>query len=125
MKKILWVSRHEMQGVQMGALRRMFGTDVEVIAETRPFDNAETIVRRVREGGFDDCIVVAPFSVLERMCQLGLRPLWAKADQVFDQVQADWNVKDRLYRFRGFSRVVKLELVLEDLGPAAERKEED
>ena len=78
--RILWVSRHPMHGVQMGALRRLFGTDVRVEEEARPFDSAEQIVKRAREGSYDDVIVVAPLSVLARMVDLGLRPLWSEAE---------------------------------------------
>jgi len=124
-KHVIWVSRHPMNGVQMGALRRMFGSDVEVTEDPRPFDNAETIVRRVREGGYDDCIVVAPYSVLARMVDLGLRPLWADAEQVYDSSRADWSVKDRMYRFLGFKRVKRLTLELEELGPEAKRQDND
>ncbi len=125
-KRIIWISRHPMAGIQMGALRRMFGADVQVTEESRPFDNAEKIVRRVREGGYDDCIVVAPYSVLARMVDLGLRPLWADAEQVFNPpALADWIVKNRMYRFLGFKRVVRLVLELEDLGQAARRQDND
>lgn len=124
-KKVLWVSQHPMHSVQKGALRRMFGVDVKVVEDLHPFDSAEEIVRRVRSGGYDDVIVVAPYSVLDRMCKLGLRPLWADSEQVFDLARADWSVKGRHYRFAGFSRVKELRLVLEDLGPAAKRHEED
>ena len=125
MKRVLWVSQHAMHGVQMGALRRMYGDDFELITDNRPFDSAEVIVRRLREGGYDDVIVVAPFSVLDRMCKLGLRPLWAEAEQVKNRHEADWSMKGRHYRFKGFSRVVELRLELEDLGPAAKRQEGD
>ena len=124
-KKVLWVSQHSMQGVQMGCLRRMYGNDVEVVEDTRPFDSAEIIIRRVRDGGYDDVIVVAPYSVLDRMCKLGLRPLWADAEQVFNRMQADWSVRNRHYRFLGFSRVKELKLVLEDLGSSAKRQPND
>ena len=63
MKRILWVSQHQMHPSQLGALRRLFGADVRVEHDPQPFDNAETIIRRVKSGGYDDCIVVAPFSV--------------------------------------------------------------
>lgn len=124
-KRILWVSRHPMNGVQMGALRRMFGSDVEVVEDPRPFDNAETIVRRFRDGGYDDCIVVAPYSVLARMVDLGLQPLWADAEQIYDAARADWSVKDRMYRFLGFKRVKRMVLEFEDIGPAALRQPDD
>lgn len=125
MKRILWVSRHEMDPVQLGALKRLFGDDVQVISDPRPFDNAETIVKRVRDGGYDDCIVVAPYSVLAKMVDLGLRPLWSEAEQVKDQAQSDWSVRDRHFRFLRFKRVKGLVLNLEDLGPAAERLPSD
>lgn len=124
-KRVAWISRHEMHGVQMGSLRRMFGADVVIVPDLRPFDNAETVVRRVREGSFDDCIVVAPYSVLTRMVDLGLRPLWAEAEQVFDSARADWSVRSRTYRFLGFKRVKRLVLELEDLGPDAQRRDDD
>lgn len=125
MKKILWVSRHQMQPVQLGALRRLFGVDVQVTHEPRPFDSAETIVRRAQEGHFDDIIVVAPYSVLNRMVELGLRPLWADAEEVSDPAKADWSVKNRHYRFLGYKRVKRLVLELEDLGPEALRQPKD
>ena len=126
-KCIAWVSQHAMAPVQMGALKRMYGDDVEVVQVSRQFNfqNAETIVRELREQGFDDSIVVAPYSVLDRMCQLGLRPLWAEAEQVFGQTPADWSVKGRHYRFTGYKRVKRLVLELEDLGPEARRQEND
>ena len=124
-KKILWVSRHSMHGVQMGALRRMFGADVVVEEEKRPFDSAEKIVRRYNQGDYNDIIVVAPYSVLTRMVDLGLRPLWSEAEIVQDPKLADWRVKNRLYRFRRFRRVRRLVMEFDDLGPEAERKEED
>lgn len=124
MKRILWVSRHPMHGVQMGALRRMFGEDVKVVEDARPFDSAEKIVERVRQGGYDDVIVVAPYSVLARMVDLGLRPLWSEAE-IVEPARADWNVRDRYYRFIRFRRVRRLVMEFDELGPEAERWEED
>lgn len=124
MKKILWISRHSMHGVQIGALRRMFGQDVEVVEDPQPFDSAEKIVGRVRQGGFDDVIVVAPLSVLARMVDLGLRPLWSESE-VVPREKADWNVRNRYYRFVRFRRVRRLVLEFDELGPEAERREED
>ncbi|SRR6056297_1038419 len=124
MKKILWVSRHSMHGIQIYALRRMFGSDVKVIEDKRPFDSVETIVKRFKEGGFDDVIVVAPLSVLARMVDLGLKPLWSEAE-ITTPEKADWSVRDRHYRFVRFRRVKKLVLEFEDFGEEAERREED
>ncbi len=125
MKKLLWVSRHPVHKVQLGALRRMFGEDVQLVTDPKPFDSAETIVKRVRDGNYDDCIVVAPYSVLAKMVDLGLRPLWSEAEQLPDQANSDWNVRDRYYRFLRFKRVKDLVLELETLGPAADRQPSD
>jgi hypothetical protein len=103
----------------------MFGADVEVIEDRRSFDNAETIVRRFQEGDFDDIIVVAPYSVLDRMVKLDVRPLWAEAEEVKEPGKADWTTNGRHYRFLGFKRVVRLTLELEDLGPEARRQNND
>jgi len=124
-KKICWMSQHEMHPVQKKVLRRMFGEDVEVTHDQRSFDSAEIIVRRYREGGYDDIIVVAPLSVIHRMTELGVRPLWAQSEVVKDSERADWSFKGRHYRFLKFQRVERLELVLGDLGPAAQRQSDD
>ncbi|MDP2656611.1 MAG: hypothetical protein Q8P11_03565 [bacterium] len=124
-KRICWVSQHSMNGVQMGALKRMFGEDVKVFEDHRVWNSAETIVRRIREGGYNDCIVVAPYSVLARLCDLGLRPLYSEAETVTDPKLCDWRVKDRMYRFLGFKRVKRMVLELEDLGTDAQRQNTD
>jgi hypothetical protein len=124
-KKILWVSQHQMQGVQMGALRRMFGNDVIFKSDVRPFGNAEDIVARVRQENCDDVIVVAPLSVLSRLVELGLRPLWAEARLCQPGENSDWEVKSRKYRFVEFKRVRKLVMEFDDLGPNAKRQDND
>lgn len=125
MKRILWVSQHQMHPVQLGALRRLFGQDVQVTADPRPFSSAEDIIQRYRQGGYDDLIVVAPLSVLARMVDLGVRPLWSEAELVNDPSKSDWSVKNRYYRFVCFQRVERLVLEFEPLGPAAERQPDD
>ncbi|MCD6193300.1 MAG: hypothetical protein J7L26_07500 [Candidatus Aminicenantes bacterium] len=120
-KKILWISRHLIHPIQVSVLKRMFGKDVKIIQDPRPFDSTEEIVRRFKEGGYDDIVVVAPLSVIHKMVELGVRPLWAEAEQVEDPSKADWNIKGRYYRFVRFRRIRQLRLEFEDLGPIAER----
>ena len=127
MKKIIWVSAHQMQGVQMGALRRMFGDDVKVEwnRERFSFQSAENIVAAFRQGGYDEMIVVAPLSVIARIVDLGVKPLWSHAEVVSDPHKADWSVKNRHYRFVEFRRVEKLVLEFSNLGPNAVRRDGD
>lgn len=125
MKRILWVSRHSMHGIQYPALRRVFGENVRVVEDVWPFDSAEKIVERYRRNGYDDMIVVVPLSVLAKIVELGVYPLWSQAEIVSDVRQADWSVKDRHYRFVEFRRVRKLVLEFDSLGEPAKRKEGD
>jgi hypothetical protein len=120
-KKICWLSQHQIHSAQVKVLRQMFGEDVQVIHDAQSFDSAETIVRRYKEGGYDDIIVVAPLSVIHRMTELGVRPLWAEAKEVKDRKLADWSIKGRHYRFLGFKRVKRLVLEFDDLGPESRR----
>lgn len=124
-KRILWISRHRIHPVQIKVLGRMFGKDVEIVQDPRPFDSVEEIVKRFQEGGYDDIVVVAPNTVLERMAKLGVRPLWSEAPLVKDPKDADWITKGRPYRFKRFRRVRRLVMEFEDLGPMAERRDDD
>ncbi|MBU6427268.1 hypothetical protein KGQ27_03485 [Patescibacteria group bacterium] len=125
MKTVLWVSRHPVNGIQLPALRRMFGANVQVVEDLRPFDSAEQIVARYRQGSFADMIVVVPLSVLAKIVELGVRPLWSQAGVVNEQKLSDWSVNGRHYRFVEFRRVRKLVLEFDDLGDAAKRKGSD
>jgi hypothetical protein len=111
----------------MGALRRMFGNDVEIEwkRERFSFQSAENIVLDFREGGYDEMIIVAPLSVIARVVDLGVRPLWSQAQVINDPYKADWSVKNRHYRFVEFRRVEKLVLEFSDLGPEAVRRDND
>lgn len=48
------MSRHTPTQLQIDALREMFGEEITVEQEARPFDDAREIARRYRSGGYDD-----------------------------------------------------------------------
>ncbi|MBI4022974.1 hypothetical protein HY375_02325 [Candidatus Berkelbacteria bacterium] len=124
-KRILWVSQYPLHRVQFGALRRLFGADVQICHDIRQFCSAEEIASIFRQGGYDDLVAVLPLSVVERLIQdEGVRPLWSQTEPV-DPDRADWVTKGRGYRFKGFKRVGELILVLDDLGPKAQRRPDD
>ncbi len=114
-KRILWVSRHSVKDFQVRELKRVFGDETTV--HTCPIDasSAQAIEAVYRQGGYDDLVVVAPYSVLDHLCRLGLRPLWSVNPQVEATDSWDFQHGGRFYKFERFARVVKLELVLEDL----------
>lgn len=114
--RILWLSRHSPLPAQLAELRRLWpGCTVD--QDVQPFGDAAEIVRRVRAGGYDEVVVVAPLSVIDQLCQRGLRPLRAEMDQVDRLTDTSREVAagGRIYRFREFRRVVRLELVTEPL----------
>lgn len=113
MKKILWMSQHRPLPSQISALKQIFG-EIEVVQDPRPFSSAEDIVGRFRKGGYDDIVVVAPLSVIAKLVEFGVKPLWAQMDQVPPD-QAEVSAKGRGYRFNRFRRIKELNLVFEEL----------
>lgn len=112
--KILWLSRHEPLSVQADWLKRYFGS-VEVSRDVNPFTSAEEIQKRYVEGGYDDLVVVAPLSVIARLTELGIKPLWAEMRQVQSRSEADLEYRGRFYRFETFRRIKAVKMEFEDL----------
>lgn len=79
MSKVLWMSRHSPHANQIAELRKMFGDDLVIDQESRPFDDARQIANRFRSGGYIDIVIVAPLSVISVLCREGIRPLWAES----------------------------------------------
>lgn len=114
MKRILWLSQHTPLAPQLTELKRLFG-EIEVLRDVNPFFSAEEILRRFKESGYDEIVVVAPLSVIARLCELGLRPLWAEMEQVWKRQAADVSAKGRHYRFVRFRRIKAVRLEFEEL----------
>jgi hypothetical protein len=68
-------------------------------------------------------VIVAPLSVIEKVCQQGIKPLRADMEQVEAPPKGVWTLDEyvlaagRWYRFRSFSRIMRLELVTEPVEP--------
>lgn len=112
-KKIIWFSRHEPLESQITELKRLFGEETEIIQDPKPFSSAEEVVKRYKEMNGDDMVVVAPLSVLGRLCQLGIKPLWADME-VVGLEEAEVIAAGRGYKFKEFKRVKKLVLEFEN-----------
>ena len=108
--RILWMSRHNPLPSQIAELKRLFGEETEVVKDPQPFSSAEDIAERFRTRRYDDIVVVAPLSVLSRLCELGIRPLWAEMEVVKDPVKAEVSAGGRLYRFVRFRRVLGIKI---------------
>lgn len=115
--KVLWMSRHQPLQSQLDELDRIFG-GCEVVQDPKPFEDASDIQKRYEDGGYDEIVVVAPLSVIAKLTEAGLRPLWAEMETIdesefnpYDSVR----VNDRIYRFRGFKRIKRVALEFEPL----------
>ena len=115
MKRILWLSRHFPLPSQIKELKRIFGEDVEVVVDPNPFSDAEDIVNRFKAGNFDDMVVVAPLSVIQRLTELGIKPLWAEMKRVDSKEEAETEVSGRYYKFIKFKRIKGIKIEFEEL----------
>jgi len=117
MARILWLSRHEPLPRQIEALRQLYGDRVEVVQDVSPFRGADDIAERIRRGGYDDVLVVAPLSVIHQLTQRGIYPLWAEMERVDDPRLAEVVEGERMYRFVALRRIRELRLVFEEAHP--------
>lgn len=113
-KNFLWLSQHRPLPKQLAELQRLFG-EVEVRQDVNPFSNAEEILRRFKEGGYNEIVAVAPLSVIAKLCELGLRPLWAEMEQKKSWKEADIEYRGRFYRFVRFRRIKAVKLEFEEI----------
>jgi hypothetical protein len=120
--KILWMSRHKPHRKQIETLREMFDQDALVEQESRPFDDAHQIARRFREGGYDDMVIVAPLSVIQILCNEGIRMLWSEAVEENDPAKIEFRgARGQGYRFVRFRRIKRVALEFEDCSAQLKR----
>lgn len=113
--KVLWMSRHQPLPCQIAELKRLFGADAVIEQDPRPFDSAEVIAQRFRDGSYDEMVVVAPLSVIAKLCELGIRPLWAEMFEPKTGETPDFTYRGRRYRFNRFRRITAVRLEFEEL----------
>jgi len=109
-KRVLWFSRHSMMEFQRPILQKIFGEDMmlEQIIGRDAYISAEKIVDTMRRKKFDEIIMVAPLSVMDKVIELGVRPIKADVVEVKDLQEATFTYNGRHYKFLKFVRVVKL-----------------
>lgn len=114
MKRVLWVSRHDPHPVQLSALPQYLADEVK-LTKLPGFRSAEDIVQTYREGGFDDMVIVAPLSVIARVVDFGIRPLWSESVEEADPAKAHYRGGGgKWFRFVRFRRIKALHLEFED-----------
>jgi hypothetical protein len=122
MKKILWASKNHPLKSQIDALKDLFGDDVIVHEDGRLFASAEELVKRFKEGGYDDIVLIAPLSVCRVAIELGIKPLWSEMRQVRKE-ESELTVEGtreklqkvkRHYKFTRFRRLEQIKMVFSD-----------
>jgi len=113
-KKILWLSRHDPLKSQRRELENLFG-EILLLQDSNPFSNAREILKRFREGGFDEIVAVAPLSVIAHLTEFGIKPIWAEMKQVKNDGSAEVVTKERYYRFVCFKRIKSVRMEFEEI----------
>lgn len=114
-KKIMWFSRHDITPSELRELHRLYGSDVQIVKDPKPFSTADDVVRRYNISGADDLLVVAPLSVFAALTERGIHPLYAQMRQVYPPERGEVNVNGRLFVFERFQRVKRVALEFEDI----------
>ena len=115
---ILWLSRHNPLPAQVRELQRVFGDGVVIDIDSRPFASAEDIVERVRAGGYNEVVLVAPLSMVAKVVEMGIKPLFADMERIDFAENTDTDVDlgcGRAYRFKEFKRIVGIKVEMESL----------
>jgi len=117
MTKILWVSRHPPVPVQIDELKRIFGENTQIDTDPNPFSDAQDIVKRFKDGNYDEMVVVAPLSVIQHLTEMGIKPIWSEMKKVNDVFvpYTDSMANGRHYRFVRFRRIKRVKLDFEKL----------
>lgn len=115
-KKILWVSRHKPKALQVKKLSEIFGRiKIDLYPNRDHWRSAEKIAKFFWEGGYAEMVVVLPLSVIEKLCKKGIKPLWVQMNHVYDPDKADLQYNGRFYRFDGFRRIDRIDMVFSDI----------
>jgi hypothetical protein len=113
-KRILWLSRHPPLPRQIAELKRLFGENTVIRQDVNPFSDVHDIVARFHDGRYDEIVVVAPLSLIARLCEAGITPLWAEM-QPTSKPRAEIFMNNRHYRFVKFRRIKRIAIEFEEL----------
>ena len=132
MAKVAWISRHPPLPSQIKALKEKLGEDTEVIQISRTFASAQEVLAEIKKIGATHAVVVLPLSMVAQLVQdKSITWLFAEMEAIaqtksIDEAKrlvneapdkrtmttyADGTV--RVFQFKQFKRIVKVELVTE------------
>lgn len=125
MRVIVWFSRHPPLEKQRQELARLFPGS-RLLQDPETFRDADDIVRRYREKSGSEMVIVAPLSLVAKLIERGIKPLWPDMREVpaeYLRAHQDSCVtapRGRVLEFVRFRRLVGIDMQFEELNPTAE-----
>lgn len=105
MKRVLWISRHPPLQKEVEALERALGK-IQLLQYADFVRDADHVMQLVKQYGADEVVTILPLSIIMRLCERGVRPLWPECVQVKGDDYDFVNERSgRKYKFVGFVRV--------------------
>lgn len=120
MKKLLWVSRHNIHPSQLRELKRLYGEDVEIFINNKSVTNVQEILKKYDFHKCEIMVIVAPLSVMEVMLKErpGIILLWSVCEEENDPAKIEFRgVRGQGYRFVKFQKIIEIKKVLVDIEP--------
>lgn len=103
---------------QIEELQRIFGEEVSTIQINKVKD-ADHVLDLMREFKVDEVVAVLPLSIIMRLVEKGVYPLYAEMEEV-KKGEADYidERSGKRYVFKGFSRIKGISINKEPLYPS-------
>jgi len=114
MKKVLWFSRHDMSDAQLADLKRIFG-EVEISKCDKTVSNVAEIKDEI--AGADILAIVAPINLQEQFLKVSNgKPVISSRNKRILTPAVDGVSESKVhFEFDGWFKIVKIEVVTEDL----------
>jgi len=131
---VLWASRHNPIAAQVEALKQRYGPDVRIVGHRGLFQTVDQVVEAAEKAGAQVVVPVLPLTFIQRLCEYaearGLTVLYSQMQLIHDSCPGRLTCAyfdphsdvflpgrgriNRHYRFQGFRKLLRVELVFED-----------
>jgi len=115
MKRVLWISRHPPLPKEVEALEKALGR-IQILQYASSVRDADHVLRLIEQYKADEIVTILPLSIIMRLCERGVNPLWPECVQVngeeYDFIDEG---SGRKYKFVRFVRVKKVVMITEPL----------
>lgn len=101
-KRIMWISRHPPLPKEVEALEKAFG-EVQILQYGAKVKDVDHVLHLMEQYKADEVVTILPLTIMMRLCERGVRPLWPECTQVdgddYDFVDEKTGKKYRFVRF--------------------------